>query len=111
WASASGNWTDGARVALGQGPRRAALFVAWTSGNDCSPYQVMTGGQNHVIFWTLRPNLTSRLGTKAGSSSDNNNNNNNNNPTVGEEGGEASDTAPETKSNETVVRTSSSVEK
>ena len=27
-------------MALGQGPRRAALFVTWTSGNDCSPYQV-----------------------------------------------------------------------
>lgn len=22
----------------------------------------MTGGQNHVVFWTLRPNLSSRLG-------------------------------------------------
>ena len=31
--------------------------------------KVMTGGQNYVIFWTLRPNLTSRLGTKGSSSS------------------------------------------
>lgn len=25
----------------------------------------MTGGQNHVVFWTLRPNLSSRLGKAA----------------------------------------------
>ena len=35
--------------------------------------KVMTGGQNHVVFWTLRPNLSSRLGKAAtgGASSDN----------------------------------------
>lgn len=41
WTSASGNWFDGARVALGQGPRRAALFVTWTGGEESSPYQVL----------------------------------------------------------------------
>ena len=43
WSSASGDWTDGARVALGQGPRRAAMFVAWstTAENQPLPYQVL----------------------------------------------------------------------
>ncbi|CAM9415834.1 unnamed protein product, partial [Ectocarpus fasciculatus] len=73
WSSASGTWTDGARVALGQGPRRPAMFVAWTAAaggkqeESSSPYQVMTGGQNYVVFWTLRPNLSSRLGSVGGS--------------------------------------------
>ncbi|CAM9609602.1 unnamed protein product [Scytosiphon promiscuus] len=74
WSSASGDWADGARVALGQGPRRAPMFVAWAAvpagagrcggdrGSSPLPYQVMTGGQNFVVFWTLHPNLSSRLG-------------------------------------------------
>lgn len=33
--------------------------------NDATPYgKIMTGGQNYVNFWTLRPNLYSRLGKK-----------------------------------------------
>lgn len=46
WSSASGTWTDGARVALGQGPRRPAMFVAWAAAADgmqeesSTPYQV-----------------------------------------------------------------------
>lgn len=51
WSSASGDWTDGARVALGQGPRRAAMFVAWSAGgnSESSPYQV-----HHTYIPTLR---------------------------------------------------------
>lgn len=48
WSSASGDWADGARVALGQGPRRAAMFVAWSAGGgseSSSPYQVQ---QTHL---------------------------------------------------------------
>lgn len=60
----------------------------------------MTGGQNHVIFWTLRPNLTSRLGTKG-------KNDGTINATVGDG---ASEKAPETKSDEAAL-TSTSVEK
>lgn len=50
WKSASGRWTDGARVVLGKGPRRAALFVAWTGGDDCSPYQVRSVASAKVIL-------------------------------------------------------------
>lgn len=60
----------------------------------------MTGGQNYVIFWTLRPNLTSRLGTKAKIDDTNN-------ATVGDG---ASEKTPETKSDEAAL-TSTSVEK
>lgn len=27
--------------------------------------QVMTGGQNYVMFWTLKPNLSSRFGKRS----------------------------------------------
>lgn len=50
----------------------------------------MTGGQNYIVFWTLRPNLTSRLGANGGS----------NNATTTAEGS-ASEKAPE--SNEAVL--------
>ncbi|CAM9399079.1 unnamed protein product [Ascophyllum nodosum] len=69
WRSASGKWSDGTRIALGQGPRRPALFVAWARGGDSAPYQVMTGGQEYILFWTLRPNLCSRVGQKRPQSS------------------------------------------
>ncbi|CAM9829686.1 unnamed protein product, partial [Hapterophycus canaliculatus] len=71
WSSACGNWTDGARVALGQGPRRAALFVAWAVAPAGAGRSggVMTGGQNFVVFWTLHPNLSSRLGKVSSSAS------------------------------------------
>ena len=59
----------------------------------------MTGGQNYVIFWTLRPNLTSRLGTR-GSNGDGNNN-----ATAGDG---ASGRASEAKSSEAVLNSSSS---
>ena len=46
WRSASGKWSDGTRIALGQGPRRPALFVAWARGGDSAPYQVRCCLQN-----------------------------------------------------------------
>lgn len=54
WSSASGDWTDGARVALGQGPRRAAMFVAWAAGatSDSLAYHVFFFSDFFWIHYT-----------------------------------------------------------
>lgn len=56
WSSASGDWADGARVAIGQGPRRAAMFVAWAAGRTkgSSPYQVLCALLLRINAMTLR---------------------------------------------------------
>ncbi|GMH72372.1 hypothetical protein TrRE_jg9544, partial [Triparma retinervis] len=61
YRSASGNWGDGALYARSNNVSAAVSFACFTEGGD-GP-DLVTGGYNHAMFWTLRNgNISSRSG-------------------------------------------------
>ena len=56
WRSLSGEWHDGALLAAVQGGDRAVRFACFANAGlkDYEGYDLASGGDGHVYFWTLR---------------------------------------------------------
>ncbi|TYZ67415.1 hypothetical protein PybrP1_003217 [[Pythium] brassicae (nom. inval.)] len=54
YASTSGLWFDGALLASSKTTRHDVFFVTFIE-DSASPFQLVSGGKNHVVFWKIDP--------------------------------------------------------
>jgi len=62
WKSVNGEWADGKRTASCKGSKQKVFFAHFTGAGD---FDIVTGGQKHVLFYTI-DGTSSSLNSKKG---------------------------------------------
>lgn len=53
WESMIGDWEDATLKGVQRSDKRKVLFAQFIGGTDNGPYEFVTGGINHMYFWTV----------------------------------------------------------